>query len=188
MPDRTPATRNHLLPDAGGLVGLVALALVLAAGLVWAMARWDARAREPVLVQAAPGTFVRVPLSDGSDVLLGGGAMLRYPRRFGDVRAVALRGEAYVEAHRGVAPFVVTTDEATVTTLAAWFDVRSAGGRTRVAVARGALEVAPREPLGRASALSVGDVRDVEPGTAAEAPAGVTVADAAAWRAAAGRP
>lgn len=193
LPNRTPQVLTppntaHPLPDASGLVGLVALALVLAAGLVWAMARWDAHAREPVDVQAAPGTFVQVPLSDGSTVLLGGGSVLRYPRQFGDVRAVALAGEAYVEAHRDAAPFVVVTAEATVTALAARFDVRSGGGRTRVAVERGALQVAPRERPQSASALAAGDVRDVELGTVAEAPDGVSVADAAAWRAPAGRP
>lgn len=188
MPDRTPPTTNFLLPDASGFAGLVALALVITAGLVWGMFRWDARAREPVDVRAAPGTFVQVPLSDGSTVLLGGGAVLRYPRQFGSVRSVALVGEAYVEARSAAAPFIVTTPEATVTAFAARFDVRSAGGRTRVAVERGALRVAPRERPQSASAMAVGDVRDVSAGRVAAAPAGVTVVEALAWHAAIGRP
>lgn len=188
MPDRTPPTTNFLLPDASGFAGLVAIGLAVVAGLVGAMAWQDARAREPVSVQAAPGTFVHVPLSDGSTVLLRGGAVLRYPRRFGSVRSVALVGEAYVEAHSDAAPFIVTTPEATVTALAARFDVRSEGGRTRVAVERGALQVAPRDQPQSASALTLGDVRDVVGGRVAASPAGVSVADAAAWRAPAGQP
>ncbi len=181
-------TANRLLPDAGGLVWTGAIALVVSAVLVWGTSRWDARTREPVEVHAAPGTFVQVPLSDGSEVLLGGGAVLRYSRRFGDVRAVALAGEAYVEARRSAVPFVVITGEATVTALAARFDVRSAGGRTRVALVRGALQVAPRDLPQRASTLAVGDVREVGPGAVVAAPAGTTAASAAAWRRAAGRP
>ncbi len=188
LTDRTPPDANRPLPDAGGLVGIVALAIVVSAVLVWGMARWDARAREPVDVQAAPGTFVQIPLSDGSTVLLGGGSVLRYSRRFGDVRAVALVGEAYVEANRAAAPFVVMTAEAAVTTSAARFDVRSGEGRTRVAVERGALQVAPLERPQSATALAAGDVRDVESGIVAPAPAGVSVADAAAWRVPAGQP
>lgn len=185
---RTPSGVNRPLPDAGGLVLIVVFALVLSAGLVWGMARWDARSRETVDVQAAPGTFARIPLSDGSVVLLGGGSVLRYPRRFGDVRAVALVGEAYVEATRAAAPFAVMTAEGTVATRAARFDVRSVGGRTRVAVEQGALQIAPRDRPQSASALVAGDVRDVVPGSAHTAPTGVSLGDVAAWRAPAGHP
>ncbi len=184
----TPPGVNRPLPDAGGLVWIVTLALVCCAGLVWGMARWDARTREPVEVQAAPGTFVQVPLSDGSAVLLGGASVLRYSRRFGDVRAVAVVGEAYVEVRRNAVPFVVMTPEATVTTRAARFDVRSERGRTRVAVEQGALQIAPGDRPQSASAMGAGDVRDVVPGSAATTPAGVSAADAMAWRAPAGHP
>lgn len=196
MPDATtgrpPAGSNHLLPDADGLVPIVVLGLVVSAALVWGMTRWDTRARVPVDVRAAPGTFVRIPLSDGSTVLLGGGSVLHYAPQFGDdVRAVALAGEAYVEARSGTRPFVVTTAEATVITQAARFDVLSGAGRTRVAVTRGTLQVAPRGPAGppvAQAALVAGDVRDVARGTMPGVPPGVTAADAAAWRVRAGPP
>ena len=169
--------QNRLSPDAAGVVRLVALGLAVVAAISWASIQWDARARVPVTVRAAPRTLVEVPLSDGSTVLLGGGSSLRYARQFGDVRRVAVVGTAAFRVHGDPSPFVVATASVTVTAMAARFDVRTSPGGTRVAVERGVVRV---EPTGRPEAavlLGTGDVREIRGGVGSEVPPDTSTAE-----------
>lgn len=82
-------------------------------------------------------------LPDGSQVWLHGGAEIRHPEEFGDVRSVKLTGKAFFRvAKDGQAPFVVETEALTVTVHGTEFMVDDADGPTAtVTLHTGSVEV-----------------------------------------------
>lgn len=179
------ATRTPQRPPrksrVGWTVGVSLGALVIAGllGVFWWM--------QPVTQTAPPGQRLALTLPDGSHVELNSGSTVRYARRFGAERRVALRGEAFFEVKPEAAPFVVETDDAEVRVLGTRFNVRAWGGRlepgTTVALETGALRLVPTGEGGGAVTLAPGETARVS-GDAAMRLDGpnLSVEEATAWR------
>ena len=119
--------------------GAVAAALVGAVGL----GLWSERP-QPYVIETAAGEVRRVPLADGSAIMLAGGSRIMLdhadPRR-----AVMERGEALFQVrHDDRHPFSIDARGLALTDLGTVFDVRLGRRVTRVAVAEGAVMVDPR--------------------------------------------
>ena len=82
-------------------------------------------------------------LPDGSEVVLNKHSQLSYPKEFtGNKRSIQLNGEAFFKVKPDKAkPFVVKTDNVTITVLGTSFNVRSRGDSTEVIVETGIVQV-----------------------------------------------
>lgn len=164
----------------GGIGAVAVVALVAMVALMnWGSSR--------AVAYAAPaGSLLAVSLPDGSAVTLNAGSTLRAPRRFRDVRAVSLVGEAYFEVEPGADPFVVTTADARVAVLGTRFGVRAwpsdPDPGTTVALAEGAVRLTPLARPSQSVDLAPGDVRHVGASGAPQAVAEGTPQSALAWR------
>ena len=84
-----------------------------------------------------------VTLPDGSTVYLNAGTELSYPKKFrGAARNVSLNGEAYFEVIPSKTPFIVETQEGTVTVLGTKFNIWARDFKTRVVVEEGRVQLA----------------------------------------------
>lgn len=84
-----------------------------------------------------------VELADGSEVLMNKKSVLSYPNKFSNgSRTVKLNGEAFFNVERDTAkPFVIKTDNATITVLGTSFNVKSTSTVTSVSVVSGSVLV-----------------------------------------------
>jgi ferric-dicitrate binding protein FerR (iron transport regulator) len=93
------------------------------------------------------GTFSQIDLPDGSKVWLNGGSRLKYPLKFRPGgRQVFLEGEGYFEVRSDKKnPFVVQTEQMTLTATGTSFNVEAFASDSLIAVtmADGAVNVAP---------------------------------------------
>tara|TARA_B100000315_G_scaffold252376_1_gene289034 strand:+ start:9424 stop:10329 length:906 start_codon:yes stop_codon:yes gene_type:complete len=81
-------------------------------------------------------------LPDGSEIRLNAGSSFSYRTSFGDkVREINLEGEAYFDVIKSEMPFVVQTEDVTVTVLGTEFNVTSWDGWIEVAVNEGIVSV-----------------------------------------------
>ncbi|WP_445193674.1 FecR family protein [Sphingomonas sp. Tas61C01] len=130
------------------IAGALAAALVGAVGMgVWT------QAPRPYTVETAAGEQRTVTLGDGSSVLIAGASRVRLDRHDPRVAAVE-RGEMLFRVrHDAARPFTVEVGDLRLVDLGTVFDVKSVGGRTRVAVAEGAVMV---DPDGAAMRLDAG--------------------------------
>ncbi|WP_343525887.1 FecR domain-containing protein [Sphingomonas sp.] len=128
--------------------GAVAAALVGTLGLNL----WNDRP-QPYAVETAAGEVRRIPLADGSMIVLAGGSRVTLDKQ-APRRAVLDRGEALFRVrHDARHPFAVDAHGLALTDLGTVFDVRLGQDRTRVAVAEGAVLV---DPKGAALRLDAG--------------------------------
>ena len=126
----------------------LAAALVGAVGLgVWT------QAPRPYVVETAAGERRTVVFADGSSVLVSSASKVRLDHH--DARlATVERGEMLFRVrHDAGRPFIVKVGDLQLVDLGTVFDVKAEGGRTRVAVAEGAVMV---DPDGAAMRLDAG--------------------------------
>lgn len=142
-----PAVRQSLIGNgspgarrrpARWIGGALAAALVGAVGLgVWT------QVPRPYAVETAAGERRIVALADGSVVVVAGSSKVRLDHHDQRVATVE-RGEMLFRVRHDVdRPFTVQVGDLRLVDLGTVFDVKSAGGRTRVAVAEGAVMVDP---------------------------------------------
>lgn len=163
--------------------GVVAAAFLLIGAL--GVLLWQ----RPLVKTAAPGERLAVLLPDGSTVELNSGSTIRYQRSFGDVRAIALQGEAFFDVEREVRPFIVHTYNAQVRVLGTSFGVRAwpqhQDDGTTVALASGRVALAATTQPDHIVTLTPGQTRRVlldETGVATIEVITTSVEDATAWR------
>ena len=157
----------------------MAVALLVAVGV----ALW----LQPRAVTVPPGQTQTVTLADGSTVELGAGSTLRYASFWmADERAVTLDGEAFFDVAHGERPFTVETFNSRVVVTGTRFNVRAwaddPAPETTVALAAGAVRVAPLADTAQALALAPGEIA-VAASDTIRAGAALTVDQATAWRA-----
>jgi len=119
--------------------GAIAATLVAVVGI----SVWNDRA-QPYAVETAPGEQRSVQLADGSEIILSGGS--RVTLDHSDVRTASVdRGQMLFRIrHDAAHPFQVTAGDTRMVDLGTVFDVTRDPGRTRVAVADGAVMVDPQ--------------------------------------------
>lgn len=151
--------------------GAIAAALAGAIGLgVWT------QAPQPYAVATAPGEQRTVTLDDGSSIVLAGASTVRLDRRDPRVATVE-RGEMLFRVrHDPDRPFAVRVGALRLVDLGTVFDVKTAGARTRVAVAEGAVMV---DPDGAALRLDTGQAVIAEGATLDRR--SIAAADVGSW-------
>ena len=119
--------------------GAIAAMLVAIVGV----SLWNDRAR-PYAVETAPGEQRSVRLADGSEIILSGGSRVTLDRA--DARTASVdRGQMLFRIrHDAAHPFQVTAGDTRMVDLGTVFDVARDPGRTRVAVAEGAVMLDPQ--------------------------------------------
>lgn len=136
-----------------------AAVLAVGAGLVVREFRQGSQPSRPAEVQVITvprGQRAQFRLADGTQILLGGGSTLRYPRDFnGGAREVSLEGEAYFAVeHDSRRPFRVRAGNLVATDLGTEFVVRAfpeAEG-AEVVVRSGTVAVRPVQASGQSHA------------------------------------
>lgn len=94
-----------------------------------------------VKVETKAGRLVKI-LPDGTAVHLNSNTAISYPRKFGSVRLVNLRGEAFFEVVADGKPFVVTSGNVQTKVLGTSFNVRThEGGDVAVTLVEGKVNV-----------------------------------------------
>lgn len=125
---RTSAVPHHRATRILRFWQSAAACLLVAVGVLGAILV-TRRNETPTMMHAycAAGDTTRVILPDGTDVLLNGATTIVYPERFtGKKREVLLMGEANFNVAKDAAhPFIVNTDEISVTALGTEFNVRA---------------------------------------------------------------
>ena len=131
------------------------------------------------VIETAAGETMIVPLDDGSEIALGGGARVTLDRdrpRF----AALERGRAlFTVRHDDSDPFVVTVGEQTLVDAGTVFDVTRTGQTTNVAVSEGVVLVNPKRKMAR---LEPGDMLSVTDGSDAYSRSTRPVARIGEWR------
>ncbi len=152
--------------------GAIAAALTAAVGLgVWT------QQPQPYTIATAAGERRVVMLGDGSSIVLAGGSSVRLDHRNPRVAAVD-RGEMLFRVrHDADRPFAVQVGGLRLVDLGTVFDVKALAGRTRVAVAEGAVMVDPD-----AAALRLGPGQAVLADGTTLRRENVAAADVGAWQ------
>lgn len=152
--------------------GAIAAVLAGAIGLgVWT------QAPQPYVVATAAGEQRIVALADGSSVVLAGASTVRLDHRDPRVATVE-RGEMLFRVrHDAARPFAVQVGALRLVDIGTVFDVKLADGRTRIAVAEGAVMV---DPDGAALRLDAGQAAIAEGKTLERRT--VAAADVGGWR------
>ncbi|MEJ8629192.1 FecR domain-containing protein [Sphingomonas sp. I4] len=134
----------------------MAAAVALVAGPVALRYRPDIR-----IEQTRPGETRQIALNDGTRIELSGGSRLRYDRN--DTRTATLeQGQALFRVrHDPAAPFELQSGAVSIRDMGTVFDVRRQGPRLDVAVAEGAVSLAP---LGQRIALTAGQAIRLDEG------------------------
>lgn len=159
------SSRNRMRRWGAG----VALAVLLMIGGVWLVhsTEWGMEASSDAdtrTVETKQGERSQVQLTDGSSVMLNVDSELRLPENFNrKKRIVRLRGEAYFEVEADPdRPFIVRTEDASVTVRGTAFNVRGYPDdeRVQVAVAEGGVSFQPENDEGAPQTvrLSAGQV------------------------------
>lgn len=97
----------------------------------------------PTLAVSSYNKVVTDTLPDGSMVTLNKNSTLSYKEKLeGDVRSVALKGEAFFDVRPDKAkPFIIQVNDVTVKVVGTSFNIRSEGDRTEVIVETGIVQV-----------------------------------------------
>lgn len=142
-PVAAPVAANDTLPTQHGYWrwGGSAIAAMLVA--VVGVSVWNDRAR-PYAMETAPGEQRSVQLADGSEIILSGGSRVTLDRADGRTASVDRGQMLFRIRHDAAHPFQVTAGDTRMVDLGTVFDVTRDGGRTRVAVAEGAVMVDPQ--------------------------------------------
>lgn len=183
--DRRPRAHRRAATGAHDWLrsGVLAVAILLIGAL--GVFLWQ----RPLVKTAAPGERLAVLLPDGSTVELNSGSTIRYQRNFGEVRAIALQGEAFFDVEREIRPFIVHTYNAQVRVLGTSFGVRAwpqqQDDGTTVALSSGRVALAATAQPEHIVTLTPGQTRRVvldETGIATIEAITTSVEDATAWR------
>ncbi len=134
--ERRPSRRRAV----GWRVGVVAGLFLLLGGLWLVHSFWGGRASTDSTTRTVvteQGERSQIQLADGSSVMLNVDSELRLPSTFNqEKRVVELKGEAYFEVEADTSrPFIVRTEEASVTVRGTAFNVRGYPDDEQVAVA-----------------------------------------------------
>ncbi|WP_341645260.1 FecR family protein [Thauera sp. SDU_THAU2] len=124
--------RRTALRTGGGS----ALAIVLAAALLWADPAWQ---REEI--RTALGEQMRHTLADGSVLMLNTDTVLTIEKRLRTRSFILQQGEAGFTVAAGWRPFIVQTGDIRVRDIGTAFTVRRLSNGARVAVLEGVVEV-----------------------------------------------
>jgi len=114
----------------------------------------------PKEVVAESGEIVKeIKLADGTNISLNRNSVLQYPESFtGDKRLVKLNGEAFFEvAHDSAKPFVVETEQFTVTVLGTSFYVSAFEGKTQQVVVESGTVKCQNLSTGESIVLNAGE-------------------------------
>lgn len=128
----------------------VAAAVALLLGVGYLLWQFALRSPAPEMVHVASGALPRIDtLPDGTVVQLNAHSSIDYPSAFADgERVVTLQGEAFFEvAHDAQHPFRIHAGEADVRVLGTSFNLSTAGGRVRVSVLTGRVELGARDSV-----------------------------------------
>jgi len=104
-----------------------AIALLISATAVWFLLQSDVWYKwANTQITTAQNEKKNIELADGTKVMLNGGSVLYYTKKFsGESRKVLLEGEAYFDvAHKPQQPFIVTTGNTTTRVLGTQFNLR----------------------------------------------------------------
>jgi transmembrane sensor len=74
------------------------------------------------------GARTNFKLPDGSEVWLNSGSSISFPRRYGEIRDVVLKGQAYIQVLKDGKPFIVKTGYGNVEVMGTSFDVKAYSG------------------------------------------------------------
>lgn len=160
LADAAQASRSHRQRRrvAGGLLGLAGLG-----SLGWLLFQgWQSHLESPQFTLARttrPGQRLRLPLPDGSEILLGGASAitLSYSRRSRKVELV--QGEAlFSVAADSARPFTVDCTETRITVVGTRFAVDRLPGSVRVSVQQGIVHFAGSKTPDTALVLHAGEV------------------------------
>jgi transmembrane sensor len=179
-----PTRRGWMTPALG-----VAAGLALLAGGSWLVRTADRPAEAPAPVEMAQyrtprGQRLALRLSDGTQVMLAPGSVLRRPSDYGTrERRLQLEGQAYfIVTHDSTRPFLVTTRHLVARDLGTRFDVRAYPDEPadEVVVAEGKVAVA-KDSAQPAALLGAGQLATVGAETSPRVRSGVDVSRLLAW-------
>jgi ferric-dicitrate binding protein FerR (iron transport regulator) len=102
-----------------------------------------------------------INLSDGTHLLLNSGSSIRFPESFKEERKISLRGEAFFSVAKNKRPFIILTDNATITVLGTKFNVRSRDGKTQVYVKDGKVNLSQQNLDNSGVVLTRGELSSV---------------------------
>lgn len=148
-------------------IGRIArVAASVAAIVVIGVLLFVSRGDKMLTAQALGDSVTRVALADGTHVWLRSGAMLRYPKTFGDgLRKVELSGEGYFEVTKDRQhPFVVQGNALNVKVLGTKFTFSSADSYSEVSLLEGSVQIDEKENGGRVL-LSPGQKASIDQAT-----------------------
>ncbi len=152
--------------------GAIAAAVTAAVGLgVWT------QQPQPYTIATAAGERRVVMLGDGSSIVLAGGSSVRLDHRNPRIAAVDSGEMLFRVRHDADRPFAVQVGGLRLVDLGTVFDVKTLAGRTRVAVAEGAVMVDPD-----AAALRLGPGQAVLADGTTLRLESVAAADVGAWQ------
>lgn len=122
-----------------------AAAVVVLLGMGWLIYMFAGGSSE--LVASSGNTVLVQTLPDGSTVTLNKNSTLSYPKKFkGDIRSVALKGEAFFSITPDKQhPFIITAGEAAVQVVGTTFNVKTTNEETEVIVETGIVQVSKRQ-------------------------------------------
>lgn len=109
---------------------MLAASLLLAAGLT-GFFFWSSETITTRQYAAKPGEHTKITLSDGTQIWLNAGSLLKYPSKFnGDTREVYLTGEAFFDVTKDKKhPFIIHTDKMDTKVLGTSFNVQAYPGQ-----------------------------------------------------------
>lgn len=129
----------------GSVASVILLCIVVGYGgyLFGYNASYSELAQTDITVIAPLGTTTRVELPDKSEVVLNAGSFLKYPSFFQKQRTVTLVGEGFFNVEKSEIPFIVRTENLSVSVLGTRFNLRAYGNeeQTQVTLEEGLVEV-----------------------------------------------
>ncbi|CAD0007194.1 FecR family protein [Flavobacterium salmonis] len=105
----------------------VAASILFVMGLSWFVYQITIPVIETKQYATKAGEHAKVILSDGTQIWLNAGSLLKYPKEFkGDTREVYLTGEAFFDVHKDKKhPFIIHTDKMDTKVLGTSFNVQA---------------------------------------------------------------
>ncbi|MBF4516874.1 FecR domain-containing protein [Flavobacterium sp. ANB] len=105
----------------------VAASLAFVMGLSWFIYQTTIPVIETKQYATKAGEHAKVILSDGTQIWLNAGSLIKYPKEFkGDTREVYLTGEAFFDVHKDKKhPFIIHTDKMDTKVLGTSFNVQA---------------------------------------------------------------
>lgn len=140
------ATKARVVPLRSYTWMRVAAMLLLLAGAGWLAYMIAGGGNEQILASSGNEVLVRT-LPDGSVITLNKNSTLSYPSKFeGNTRMVTLKGEGFFSiTPNKQKPFIIETNNSSVTVVGTTFNVKSTTEKTEVIVETGIVQVAKKQ-------------------------------------------